>query len=58
MPVAFDAAGRTMAVAPMYAAAARDLLLHVLDLESRERAAPSPCDPRVPATAMRPRLTT
>ena len=37
MPVAFDAAGRTMAVAPMYAAAARDLFLHVLDLESGAR---------------------
>jgi WD40 repeat protein len=34
MPVAFDRAGRTVAVAPMYAAAPRDLLLHVLDLES------------------------
>jgi hypothetical protein len=37
MPVAFDRAGRTVAVAPMYAAAPRDLLLHVLDLESGER---------------------
>jgi WD40 repeat protein len=37
MPVAFDPAGRTLAVAPMYAAAARDLLLHVLDLESGAR---------------------
>ena len=38
MPVAFDRAGRTVAVAPMYAAAPRDLLLHVLDLESGVRA--------------------
>ncbi len=37
MPVAFDRAGRTVAVAPMYAAAPRDLLLHVLDLESGVR---------------------
>ena len=37
MPVAFDRAGRTVAVAPMYAAAPRDLRLHVLDLESGVR---------------------
>lgn len=37
MPVAFDRRGRTVAVAPMYAAAPRDLLLHVLDLPSGVR---------------------
>jgi WD40 repeat protein len=34
MPVAFDRAGRTVAVAPMYAADARDLALQVMDLGS------------------------
>jgi WD40 repeat protein len=34
MPVAFDRAGTTVAVAPMYAADARDMVLQVLDLAS------------------------
>jgi WD40 repeat protein len=34
MPIAFDRAGRTVAVAPMFAAASRDLTLQVLDLGS------------------------
>jgi WD40 repeat protein len=34
MPIAFDPAGRTLAVAPMFAAASRDLTLQVVDLQS------------------------
>ena len=39
MPIAFDPAGRTMAVAPMFAAASPDLALQVVDLESGARRA-------------------
>ncbi len=39
MPIAFDPTGRTMAVAPMFAAASPDLVLQVLDLESGARRA-------------------